>query len=203
MKIKRLLALLLGITLLPIYALAEELPAETVEVVGIESEVQTDDRFHLFKALGIIKDYKDETEFFDIPYVSRGEYCTMMSLMINDTVPVGTECPFIDIAENKDKEAIAYLFGLDIASGMNAEEFKPELAITVEHAIIIASRLLGYDFFVENYPGTTYREVAQKHKLLKNISGELTEAMTKHFTVFMRKEQFLGFIRIFIKPKAL
>lgn len=178
MKIRRLLALLLGITLFPAYVTAEELPVADTSAENVV-EQQTDDRFHLFKALGIIKDYKDETDYFDIPYVSRGEYCTMMSLMINDTVPAGTECPFIDIEDNKNKEAIAYLFGMDIASGMNSEEFKPELAITVEHAVIIASRLLGYDFFVENYPGTTYREVAQKYKLLKNISGELTEAMTK------------------------
>ena len=176
MKIKRFIAFFIGLSLLPAFASAEEMITATEVSIA---EVQTDDRFHLFKALGIVTNYEDENDFFYIPYVSRGEYCRIMVRLINDEVPADASVPFIDISENSDKDAIAYLYNSGVVSGVGEEEFCPELAITVEHAAIIASRMLGYDFFVNNYPETSYIDVAQKYKLLKNISGDIKEAITK------------------------
>lgn len=178
MKLKQIIAALLAVSVTPVFG-AEPEVTETAEVVEAVMDVQSVDKFHMFKALGIITGYESEDVFFDIPYVSRGEYCSMMSLLLADEIPAGGNSPFIDVAENKDKDAVAYLYGLGYVSGVSSEEFKPELAITVEQAVIIASRILGYDYFIKNFPDTSYADIAHQYKLLENLPGDMKEALTK------------------------
>lgn len=170
---KRLIAPVLCLSLLPGFVSAEEI-AEEAPVV------HTDYRYDMMTALGIINNYEDIEEYFDIPYVSREEFCVAIASLITDDIPAsGNACPFIDIGDSAYKNAITYLYDMNIVSGVSGEEFHPELAITIEEATILAVRTLGYDFYAENFENETYRSVASKYGFLKGMGGDLSKAMDK------------------------
>ena len=172
---KKIIALLLAAVMLPCTAFAEETEQETeVQVVS------ADERYDMLSALGIIKNYKDCADFYDIPYVSRGEFCSMIAGVLTDDVPnSGESCTLTDIAESEYKDGISYLWEKNIVSGTGDNEFSPELALTVEQALIVAVKALGYNFYVDNFAGETYISTAQKFGFADGIGGDYSEALEK------------------------
>ena len=127
-------------------------------------------------------DLKEPTEKMYYPHlpVTRGRFAGVVAAMVSENLYSGSKCDFKDVESGSAYEsAIALCTELGYVQGYEDGTFRPNKFIEISEAIVVLSRVLGYDVYAEHKGGFVagYMNVASHYGLLDGVpmSGALTE----------------------------
>ncbi len=127
-------------------------------------------------------DLKQQTDKMYYPHlpVTRGKFARVVAAMVSENLYSGSKCNFEDVESGSEYEAaIALCTERGYILGYQDGTFRPNKFIEISEAIVVLSRVLGYDVYAELKGGfiTGYMNVASQYGLLDGIpkTGALTE----------------------------
>ncbi|MBQ7097120.1 MAG: S-layer homology domain-containing protein [Clostridia bacterium] len=124
------------------------------------SDISEDSNRYEINLLGQLDIFRAEKGGQFVPElpVTRGEFVySIFKLFGENEAEGGVETKFSDVNPQKYyAQAIAYLNGLGVVNGVMADTFRPDDFITQLDAIVIISRVLGYEDLAIAYGGYPY-----------------------------------------------
>lgn len=127
-------------------------------------------------------DLKQPTDKMYYPHlpVTRAKFAGVVASMISENLYSGSKCDFEDVESGSEYEAaIALCTDRGYIRGYEDGTFRPNKFIEISEAVVVLSRVLGYDVYAEHKGGfiSGYMNVASQYGLLDGIpmTGALTE----------------------------
>lgn len=127
----------------------------------------------LVSQLGLVDEYAQNSYNPQLP-VTRGEFAQAVYRMVAEGVASEPEQVFRDVpTDNPDFTAISVLHKLQIVTGAEWNEYRPQEFITVTDAAVLLCRMLGYTAIAEGRGGypSGYLAVASEEKITSGIGG--------------------------------
>ncbi len=127
-----------------------------------------------------LKTIEDKLYYPNLP-VTRGRFAQVLYNLLDGSKASG-DVSFDDVeAASEFHDAVSYAASMGYIKGYGDGSFKPTRFIEMNEAVIILSRVLGYDTYADAAGGTYahYYQVASAYDLLEGIevSGVLTEEL--------------------------